>query len=418
MGLGQESFPVPELHVIDMVVGIIRMRIFGPQSHLHPELLTFYCSIIAENDRRMPVEIIFSYFLLFFGNINRIKYAGCHISILWFVATKIKFSELDPTMNAPNAGSVPALEVKELVKRYGEQLAVDHLSLEVRRGEIFGFLGPNGAGKTTSIRMMCGLLRPSAGEVLIGGMSIGEGGGDRVRSKVGICPQENILWSKLTCYEQLVFSARMYDMRGPEARQRAGTLLSAMGLEEKRNKLASTLSGGMKRRMNVILALMHDPEILVFDEPEAGLDPQSRVLVREFIKRTALQKTVIVTTHNMDEADRLADRVAIIDAGRLMRLDTPARLKRSIGEGDVLELKPSFGKAEDLMSAKKELTANGFAVTMNEGSCLIRSMDLVPKIHEIYQILERNHVAAGEMKVRENTLEDVFIHLTGKSLRV
>jgi ABC-2 type transport system ATP-binding protein len=417
MGLGQEGLPVPELHIIDMVVGIIGMGVFGPQSHLHPEFLTFYCSIITENDRGMPVEIIFSYLLLFFGDIHRIKYAGCHFSFLWFVATKIKFSELEPSMNAPNAGSAPALEVKGLVKRYGDLLAVDQLSLEVRQGEIFGFLGPNGAGKTTSIRMMCGLLRPSAGEVFIGGRSIGEGGRARARSKVGICPQENILWSKLTCYEQLVFSARMYDIPGPEARERARALLATMGLEEKRNKLASTLSGGMKRRMNVILALMHDPEILVFDEPEAGLDPQSRVLVREFIKRTALQKTVIVTTHNMDEADRLADRVAIIDAGRLLRLDTPASLKRSIGEGDVLELKPLYGNAEDLLKAEKELTAGGFTVTMNESSCLIRSMDLVRKIHGIYKILERNHVTAGEMKMRENTLEDVFIHLTGKSLR-
>jgi ABC-2 type transport system ATP-binding protein len=310
-----------------------------------------------------------------------------------------------------------ALAVRELVKDYGGLRAVDHLSLEVRHGEIFGFLGPNGAGKTTSIRMMCGLLRPSSGEVLIGGRSLGAGDGSGVRSKVGICPQENILWSKLTCYEQLVFSARMYNVPGRVAKERAASLLAMMGLEEKRNKLASTLSGGMKRRMNVIMALMHDPGILVFDEPEAGLDPQSRVMVREFIRETAREKTVIMTTHNMDEAERLADRVAIIDSGRLLQLDTPYNLKRSIGKGDILELKLSGMEAGSLSAAEKELSARDFTVTMDAETCIIRSMDLVPRIHEIYKVLEKEKVSVGEMKMRENTLEDVFIHLTGKRLR-
>ncbi len=313
--------------------------------------------------------------------------------------------------------TAPVLEVKELVKRYGDLVAVDHLSLEVKQGEILGFLGPNGAGKTTAIRMMCGLLRPSSGKVLIGGKRIGQGEGASVRAKVGICPQENILWSKLTCYEQLVFSARMYDIPGGVAKLRAMAMLTRMGLEEKRNKLASTLSGGMKRRMNVILALMHDPDILVFDEPEAGLDPQSRVLVREFIRETARDKTVIITTHNMDEADRLADRVAIIDSGRLLRLDTPISLKRSIGEGDILELKIHPKEPGSLPGAEKELASRGFSVIMDMDSCLIRSMDLVPRIHEIYQVLEQEKVVVEEMRIRENTLEDVFIYLTGKSLR-
>jgi len=284
-------------------------------------------------------------------------------------------------------------------------------------GEIFGFLGPNGAGKTTAIRMICGLLKPTSGEVIIGGKRIDSGNGSGVRARVGICPQENILWSKLTCYEQLVFSARMYNIPGRTARERATDLLQKMGLDEKRNKLAATLSGGMKRRMNVILALMHDPEILVFDEPEAGLDPQSRVLVRDFIREMARNKTVIITTHNMDEADRLADRVAIIDSGRLIRLDTPDNLKRSIGKGDILELKLRPESPEALLDAGRALEAKGFTVAMEDESCLVRSMDLVPRIHEIYRLLEKEKVAVDEMKVRENTLEDVFIHLTGKRLR-
>ncbi len=310
-----------------------------------------------------------------------------------------------------------ALEVKDLVRKYGDLTAVDHLSLQVKQGEVFGFLGPNGAGKTTSIQMMCGLLRPTSGEVYIKGKRVPPGGSIETRSKVGICPQENILWNKLTCYEQLVFSARMYNIPRHQARSRADRLLAEMGLGSKRNKLAGTLSGGLKRRMNVIMAFMHDPDIMVFDEPEAGLDPQSRVLVRDFIRETAMDRTVIVTTHNMDEADRIANRVAIIDSGRLLQLDTPDNLKRSIGEGDVMEMKLQCTHSSSLSSAEKDLRALGYVVNRENDRFDIRAMNLVPRIHEIYQLLEREKISIQEMKVRENTLEDVFIHLTGKSLR-
>jgi ABC-2 type transport system ATP-binding protein len=315
------------------------------------------------------------------------------------------------------SGKQVALEVVNLVKKYGDLTAVDYLSLKVRQGEVFGFLGPNGAGKTTSIQMMCGLLKPTSGEVYVKGQRILSGGKADTRSKVGICPQENILWNKLTCYEQLVFSASMYSVPLNQARSRARRLLGEMGLNSKRNKLAGTLSGGLKRRMNVIMAMMHDPEILVFDEPEAGLDPQSRVLVRNFIKEIARDKTVIVTTHNMDEAERIAHRVAIIDSGSLLQLDTPDNLKKSIGEGDILEMKLVSSHEGGLDRAEKNLKASGYDVNREAYRFHIRAMDLVPRIHEIYQMLEKEGISVQEMKVRENTLEDVFIHLTGKSLR-
>jgi ABC-2 type transport system ATP-binding protein len=310
-----------------------------------------------------------------------------------------------------------ALEVVDLVKKYGNFKAVDHLSLQVRQGEVFGFLGPNGAGKTTSIQMMCGLLKPTSGRVYIKGQHIQSGRRIEIRSKVGICPQENILWNKLTCYEQLVFSACMYDVPLSQARARAGRLLDKMGLNSKRNKLAGTLSGGLKRRMNVIMAMMHDPEILVFDEAEAGLDPQSRALVRDLIQEIARDKTVIVSTHNMDEAERIASRVAIIDSGSLLQLDTPDNLKKSIGEGDVLEMK-LFSKDQAALSrAKKGLKDSGYDVIQDHGRFHIRALDLVPRIHEINMLLKGEGISVNEMKIRENTLEDVFLHLTGKSLR-
>jgi ABC-2 type transport system ATP-binding protein len=327
------------------------------------------------------------------------------------------FTNLPIAMSMEEHTEHYALEVKDLVRKYGHFTAVDRLSLRVRRGEVFGLLGPNGAGKTTSIRMMCGLLKPDSGEVFIDGQKLSQGGSALARSKVGICPQENILWHKLSCKEQLVFSARMYDVPRKIARSRADLLLEKMGLGSKRNKLAGTLSGGMKRRMNVIMAIMHDPEIMVFDEPEAGLDPQSRVLVRDFIRETALDKTVIVTTHNMDEADRIAHRVAIIDTGRLLQLDTPENLKRSVGRGDVMELKLAGSNPVNLGRAAGALKALGFSLNTEKDKLDIRAMHLVSRIHEIYQVLEKEHIGILEMKVRENTLEDVFIHLTGKSLR-
>lgn len=325
--------------------------------------------------------------------------------------------ELTLNMKAPYQRPIPALEVRNLVKKFGALTAVDHLSLEVNKGEVFGFLGPNGAGKTTAIRMMCGLLRPNLGEVLINGLALRAGSDGESRAKVGICPQENILWNKLSCKEQLVFSARMYSVPRSEARSRADLLLELMGLHSKRNKLASTLSGGMKRRMNVIMAMMHDPEILVFDEPEAGLDPQSRLLVRDFIKDTARDKTVIVTTHNMDEAERIADRVAIIDSGKLLQLDTPDKLKSSIGEGDILEMHLQAREPLGLDKVEEYLKALDYAVSRVEDRFVIRARNLVSGIHGIYQVLEKEEIHVREMKIRQNTLEDVFIHLTGKSLR-
>lgn len=310
-----------------------------------------------------------------------------------------------------------ALEIRNLVRYYGDFLAVDDLSLKVQKGEVFGFLGPNGAGKTTSIRMMCGLLKPSSGEVFINGKMITHSGIRSHHQRVGICPQEIILWNKLTCYEQLVFLGRMYNVPGKTARERADLLLDRIGLHEKRNKLASTLSGGMKRRLNVIMAIIHEPDIVVFDEPEAGLDPQSRILVRDFIQQTSTEKTVIFTTHNMDEAERVSDRVAIIDKGKLLQLGTPAYLKKSIGEGDILELKIQVTEDKLIDIVADKLRANNINLLISEERWIIKAMDLVPKIPMIYNILDHAGIQVIKMNMRENSLEDVFIKLTGRRLR-
>ncbi|HCS40893.1 MAG TPA: ABC transporter ATP-binding protein [Anaerolineaceae bacterium] len=306
-----------------------------------------------------------------------------------------------------------ALQTRHLSKKYGALTAVSDLNLEVYEGEVFGFLGPNGAGKTTSINMLCGLLKLNSGEVLIHGTLLDSR--SDMQQRVGVCPQSIILWNSLTCIEQLVFIGEMYDIPAKAARSRGEHLLEVMQLTEKRDQLAKTLSGGMQRRLNLIMALVHDPEILVLDEPEAGLDPQSRVLVRDFIKSLARKKTVILTTHNMDEADRVADRVAIIDHGQLLALGTPDELKTRVGQGDVLEftmLEPAM--ANRYLSLLSPLCAN---ITTNGDELILRSRGIVELLPRILETLQTNALHPGDLRLRQNSLEDVFITLTGRRLR-
>jgi ABC-2 type transport system ATP-binding protein len=309
------------------------------------------------------------------------------------------------------------LKTEGLTKRYGSLTAVNGLTLEVYEGEILGLLGPNGAGKTTSINMICGLLRPDAGQVILRGVPV-RGANDEVRSRVGVCPQHIVLWERLTCLEQLQFIGQMYGLSARLARQRGERLLADLDLTSKRKVQARRLSGGMQRRLNLAMALVHDPEIVVLDEPEAGLDPQSRIKVREYIQSLARIKTVIVTTHNMDEADRVADRVAIIDHGELLVLDSPDALKRNVGEGDVVEIDlEGLGRdGEELLDAVRPLVDHVF---LDEGRSrlAVRALNAVSDLPSILDAIEAAGLQAGDVRVRKNTLEDVFIQLTGRRLR-
>jgi ABC-2 type transport system ATP-binding protein len=307
-----------------------------------------------------------------------------------------------------------ALQATGLTKRYGDFLAVNDLNLEVYSGEVFGFLGPNGAGKTTSINMICGLLKPDRGQVTIQGQAITDNNKD-IQSKIGVCPQEITLWKKLTCLEQLQFLGEMYGMKRANIHQRCKHLLAELDLSEKTNKLSRTLSGGMQRRLNLAMALVHDPEIVILDEPEVGLDPQSRVKVREYIKTLAKSKTIILTSHNMDEVERLADRVAIIDHGELLVVNSPKALKKSVGEGDVLEitLKEKSALAHDILEDLKDRAA----ITSAEDFLQIRALDIVNLLPQILEKLNTAGIEPGEVRLRANTLEDVFIQLTGRRLR-
>ena len=308
------------------------------------------------------------------------------------------------------------LSIRGLTKSYGDLIAVRDLSLDIRKGEIFGFLGPNGAGKTTTISMICGLLKSDAGEILIDGRPLQENYA-QFRRLMGLCPQDLIIWESLTCLEQLEFTAQLYDVRRIAARKKALEILEILGLLQKKNKLAKTLSGGMKRRLNIALALIHEPQILILDEPQAGLDPQSRVLVREYIQSLVKKITVILTTHDMDEADRLAERIAIIDHGQLLVLDTSDNLKSKIGEGDILEIKISEGQEEKLARLQQALPENLSHLAYQQEVLRLVGVNIPEALPLLLENFRQNRLKIEDMTIRKKTLEDVFISLTGRGLR-
>jgi len=308
-----------------------------------------------------------------------------------------------------------AVKTENLTKTIGNLLVVDNLNLEIRRGEVFGFLGPNGAGKTTSIKMMVGLLKPTSGRVLFDGAEAGSVD----KSRIGLCPQAHVQWDALTCRENLTFMGDMYGIPAPQLQARVNQLLDLLSLTEKADQTAAKLSGGIMRRLNIALALVNDPEILFLDEPSAGLDPQSRLLLWEVIRslRDEEGKTIVLTTHAMEEADALSDRIAIIDHGKLLRLDTPEGLKQTLGKGDIVELQlvnPAMN--EKVLALTKSLDGIEEAYEL-KGKIAVRALDATSKLPNIISRIERAGGGVSDISVRRNSLEDVFVSLTGRALR-
>lgn len=307
------------------------------------------------------------------------------------------------------------IETQNLTKRYNSFLAVDGLNLRIKSGEVFGFLGPNGAGKTTSIKMMVGLLKPTEGGVLIEGEEI-----ESVeKGKIGVCPQDLVIWGGLTCEENIALIGDMYEVPRNVLKERLKQLLHDLILSDKTKTLASQLSGGMKRRLNLAMALIHEPEIVVLDEPSAGLDPQSRLVLWEYIHSLSKEKgkTIILTTHLMEEADRLSDRIAIMDHGKLLVLDTPESLKKKIGRGDVVEIQLSNQEMNDKVVSLMNSMEGIEEVKEIKGKVNVRALDSVSKLPGMIRSIEKMGINIVDTSIRRNTLEDVFIHLTGRGLR-
>jgi ABC-2 type transport system ATP-binding protein len=308
-----------------------------------------------------------------------------------------------------------AIRVENLVKTFDEFTAVDAISFTVAEGEIFGLLGPNGAGKTTTINMLSTLLRPTSGRAEVAGFDI-TARRDDVRKSIGIVFQEPALDGKLTGRENLEFHTMMYGIGRDERRRRIDEVLGLVELVDKADTLVEKYSGGMKRRLEIARGLTHRPKVLFLDEPTLGLDAQTRRHIWEYVKRLNKESgvTIILTTHYMEEADFLCGRTAIMDHGKFVALDTPAKLKDVLG-GDVvsLELEGDSGPlladlaGQDWIKRSK-LHEGVVSLTMERGE---------RRIPELVTLAVQHGVAVSCVNLRKPSLEDVFLHFTGRTIR-
>ncbi len=311
-------------------------------------------------------------------------------------------------------GSV--LACRDLRKRYGERLAVDGVGFQVAAGETYGLLGPNGAGKTTTISMICGLLRRDGGEVTVAGVSLDRDPG-AVKAAIGYVPQDVALYQDLTGRENLRFWARMYGLAGGELADRVDGALTVVGLTERAGDKVAAYSGGMQRRLNIAAGLLHRPRLLVLDEPTVGVDPQSRNAILENVEALGGEGVaVLYTTHYMEEAERLCDRVGIIDQGRLIAEGTRRELVATIGERDRIELAASGDLVGLAAAARRTLNGVDDATVVPGGLHLVGrdGRRLLPRLLEL---AEQAGVEVTSVEVVEPDLEAVFLHLTGKALR-
>jgi ABC-2 type transport system ATP-binding protein len=309
----------------------------------------------------------------------------------------------------------PVLWCKDLRKRFKERLAVDGVGFEVAPGETYGLLGPNGAGKTTTISMICGLLRRDGGEVTVAGASLDRDPG-QVKAAIGYVPQDVALYPDLSGLENLRFWGRMYGLAGRELEERVGATLEVVGLAERAGDKVAAYSGGMQRRLNIAAGLLHRPRLLVLDEPTAGVDPQSRNAILANVEALGGEGVaVLYTTHYMEEAERLCDRVGIIDQGRLVAEGTRRELVATVGERDRIEL-AATGDLAALAAAADRLDGVDEAGVVAGGVHLVAGdgRRLLPRLLEA---AEHAGAEVTSVELVEPDLEAVFLHLTGKALR-
>ncbi|MFX1584481.1 MAG: ABC transporter ATP-binding protein [Promethearchaeota archaeon] len=308
-----------------------------------------------------------------------------------------------------------AIETRDLKKYFGDIHAVDGIDLKVPKGALFGVLGPNGAGKTTTIRMLSTILHPTSGDAEILGFDVKKEASE-IKRRIGLCPQELVVYPRLTARENIHLIAQMHGMAKKDYKERTDDLLGKMNLLDRANSLVKGFSGGMKRRINVLMAVIHEPELLFFDEPTAGLDPQSRRVVWDFIRDFQEREcTIILTTHNMEEADDLSDELVIIDYGKIIAQGTPDELKGKLGEGDILEFRiKEIEQREGIIERVKTLDFVRWGKPVGKHRIVLNALDGLRRVSEIMDVVK---IKMEDISVRKNTLEDVFIDLTGRRLR-
>jgi ABC-2 type transport system ATP-binding protein len=322
------------------------------------------------------------------------------------------------------AASDEVIRTEGLTKVYpGDVLAVDGLDLSVRRGEIFGLLGPNGAGKSTTAGMLTTRVMPTAGRALVGGIDV-VAHPARAKKLIGVVPQTNTLDRSLTVWENLYYHGRFFGMSSRDSKAESTRLLERFRLSERAKAPVLALSGGMAQRLMVARAVMHRPSILFLDEPTAGLDPQSRIALWEILGELHGDgQTILLTTHYMEEADQLCSRLAIIDHGRMLALDTPEQLKRSVGADTIVTISTggsTSGGAADLDAFGARLMNNiagATSVASNTNSVILEVQGARGVLPAVVAQAEEAGVVVTDLRLEEPSLETVFINLTGKDLR-
>jgi ABC-2 type transport system ATP-binding protein len=310
------------------------------------------------------------------------------------------------------------VQVKELGKDYANTPAVQEISFEIARGEIFSLLGPNGAGKTTTISMLSCLVSPTRGDASVEGHSVLHQA-DEVKNIIGVVPQEIALYPALSARENLAFWGKMYGLSGKNLKQRIEDVLEIAGLADRAAEKIETYSGGMKRRVNIAVGLLHQPKVLFMDEPTVGIDPQSRRRILDTVlELNEKGLTVLYTTHYMEEAQELSDRIGIIDHGKLIAIGTLAELTQTVGQYDTLQIEAELGE-----QANGEL-ASGFGsmkgvhrATVEDGQIYLQVEDANAVLGEVVNRIDKAGGRLLSVKIEEPNLEAVFLHHTGRALR-
>ena len=314
--------------------------------------------------------------------------------------------------------SQPILNAQNLQKHFGDVKAVQGVSFQIAQGEIYSLLGPNGAGKTTTISMLTGLLSPTEGDAMINGQSV-VNNVNEVKKVIGVVPQEIALYPRISARENLTFWGRMYGLSGKYLRERVDATLEIAGLTDRAGEKVSTFSGGMKRRINIAVGLLHEPKIIFMDEPTVGIDPQSRRRILDTVLELNRQgMSVLYTTHYMEEAEKLSHRVGIIDHGKLIAQGTLGELTNLVGENDTVQLFIDTGEhtVEQCAEALQKLPEVHKAFGEN-GHLIVQAPEANDVLPGVLSHLNNTGVKVHSLEIQEPDLEAVFLHLTGRALR-
>jgi ABC-2 type transport system ATP-binding protein len=308
------------------------------------------------------------------------------------------------------------IEVKNLVKKFGDFTAVDGITLEIKKGEIFGLLGPNGAGKSTTINMLLGLLKPNSGSVFVNGVDM-QKDPNKGKERLGVVTQETVVEPELTAEQNLMIFGRLYHVPKEELAKKIDFLLDLADLKSFRKSYAGTFSGGMKRRLETVKALVHDPDILFLDEPTTGLDIQNRTKVWSLLRQINKERnvTILMTTQYLEEADQVCNRIGIIDHGKLIALGTPAELRQKIGLNNIIEVSVDKENLQKVAQIFKKVDLDP-EITSNKVVSSVKS-NAVSTMEKLIKALTTSGIKIQSVSMHEPTIDDVFLKLTGSAVR-